>query len=83
MGIMDILRFEMAMGPSHECSDCGHVFLANSDGCPNCGSYRIKCLHETEEEKWDMETFPIEVLKFEDLRWDTVSIGDFSPWPKV
>jgi len=32
----DIMRLEMFLGPSDECQSCGAVFLAHSDGCPNC-----------------------------------------------
>jgi ribosomal protein L32 len=80
------MRFEMAMGSSHECSDCGHVFLANSDRCPNCGSYHIKPLHEVDveqREKWDMETFPIHVWDGEYGDFVLVEEGDFSPYPKT
>jgi uncharacterized OB-fold protein len=82
--LWDIMRFEMAMGPSDECHSCGAVFLAHSDGCPSCGSYRTSKLHplETKQDKWDMETYPI-------MYWDKevgfhhINIGDFSSYPKV
>lgn len=85
--LWDILRFEMAMGPSHECHDCGSTFLANSDRCSNCGSYRISSLHkeEVKREKWDMETFPVRVFDPNDVTvyFNLINIGDFSPWPRV
>jgi uncharacterized OB-fold protein len=82
--LQDIMRFEMAMGPSHECHDCGSTFLANSDRCSNCGSYRIKTLHslEVEREVWNMETYPIMYWDRE-VGYHRIHIGDFSSWPKV
>ena len=82
--LRDIMRFEMAMGPSHECHDCGSTFLANSDRCSNCGSYRISSLHkvEVERQRWDMETFPVGVWNVEKIGFETVNIGDFSPYSK-
>jgi len=83
----DIMRLERAMGPSHECHRWGSVFLAHSDGCPNCGNYRISSLHKTEEkqEDWDMETYPVIVINFDnpDSFSHIVNIGDFSPYPRA
>ncbi len=84
--LWDIMNFEMAMGTSHECSDCGSTFLANSDRCPNCGSYHIKLLHEFEVEQrknWDMETFPVRLWNKEDGEFVIVEEGDFSPYPRM
>lgn len=79
-----ILNFEMAMGSSHECRECGHVFLANSDGCPSCGSYRICLLNPLPEpDPWDMETFPVHVLDCENGDFALVEEGDFSPYPRI
>lgn len=83
----DIMRFEMAMGPSDECRSCGAVFLAHSDGCPSYGSYRTSKLHplETKQEKWNMETFPVRVFDYNDIAvyFRLINIGDFSSYPKV
>lgn len=83
----DIMRFEMAMGPSDGCHSCGATFLAHSDGCPNCGSYRTFKLHPLEEkrEKWDMESYPVRVFDPKDVTvcFRLINIGDFSPWPRV
>lgn len=78
--LMDIIRFEMAMGPSHGCHDCGATFLANSDRCSSCGSYRIFILHteEVKREKWDMETFPVGVWDSDAVAFKPVNVGDFS-----
>lgn len=83
--LWDIMRLEMFLGNSDRCHDCGHEFLAHSDGCPNCGGWRTTKLHSTEEkrEKWDMETFPVTVINFDNPNccFHTVNIGDFSPYP--
>jgi uncharacterized OB-fold protein len=77
----------MAMGPSDECNDCGAIFLAHSDGCPNCEGYRTSKLHplETKQEVWDMESFPVIVIDFDNPEScvHRVNIGDFSPYPNA
>jgi hypothetical protein len=82
--LADILRFEMAMGPSDGCNDCGATFLARSDGCPSCGGYRTFKLNplETEREVWDMESFPVIIIDFDNPESCAcrVNIGDFSPY---
>lgn len=80
----DILRHEMTMGSSHECSSCGAKFLANSDRCPRCGSCNISSLLRTTEKrwKWDMGSFPVKVWVEDDLSFVTVKAGDFSQWPR-
>ena len=29
--------FENNLGKSHQCQECGKIFLQNEDGCPDCG----------------------------------------------
>jgi hypothetical protein len=82
--LWDIMRFEMAMGPSHECRDCGSTFLANSDRCSNCGSYNIHLLNPLpEREPWDMETFPVHVWDKEEGEFMLVKEGDYSQYPRI
>lgn len=85
---MRIMELEMFLVPSDECQSCGTTFLAHSDkGCPQCGSRRTSSLHqvETKHEKWDMETFPVNVIDVENISncFLPINIGDFSPYPRA
>lgn len=81
--LREIIRYEMSMGNSHECLDCGAVFLAHSDGCPDCGmSARTKLLNE---DYFDGEISDEELVGwyfFEDGCLHYVYVGESSPWPR-
>jgi len=81
--LAEIIRREESMGNSHECLECGSLFLAHSDGCPKCGNYaRTKPLYPLAHEEVRDEDIEGWYLLTED-GLSFMAVGESSPWPRV